>query len=129
AGGGPIRKDHTFFFVDYEGLRQSLGVTLVDTVPSQDARNGIIYDSGGVPTQITVDPLVAPELALWRLPNNGLIAPGNTGFYTFDAQQIGTDNYLVSRIDHLFSSSDRIFGTYQWESSLATLPDSLNDVL
>jgi hypothetical protein len=129
AGGGPIRKDHTFFFVDYEGLRQSLGVTLVDTVPSQDARNGIIYDSNGVPTQITVDPLVAPELALWRLPNNGLIAPGNTGFYTFDAQQIGTDNYLVSRIDHLFSSSDRIFGTYQWESSLATLPDSLNDVL
>src|SRR6202158_903218 len=32
--GGPIQKDGTFFFVDYEGIRQSLGVTTVATVPS-----------------------------------------------------------------------------------------------
>lgn len=129
AGGGPIRKDRTFFFVDYEGLRQSLGVTLVDTVPSQDARNGIIHNSNGTTTNITVNPLVAPALALWRLPNSGTIAPGNTGYYDFDAQQVGTDNYLVSRVDHQISAADRMFGTYQWESSLASLPDSLNDVL
>ena len=36
--GGPIRKGRTFFFADYEGLRQSLGVTHVDTVPSVAAR-------------------------------------------------------------------------------------------
>jgi hypothetical protein len=129
AAGGPIRKDRTFFFADYEGLRQSLGITNVDTVPSQDARNGLIHNADGTTTQINVDPLVAPELALWRLPNNGTIAPGNTGLYAFDAQQVGSDNYLVTRIDHLISGGDRLFGTYQWESSLATLPDSLNDVL
>ena len=105
AAGGPIRKDHTFFFADYEGLRQSLGVTNVDTVPSQDARNGIIHNPDGTTTNITVDPLVAPELAMWRLPNAGVIAPGNTGHYDFDAQQVGTDNYLVSRIDQQFSGS------------------------
>src|ERR1700741_626122 len=34
SAGGPIQKDRTFIFGDYEGLRQSLGVTTVDTVPS-----------------------------------------------------------------------------------------------
>ena len=34
SAGGPIQKDRTFVFGDYEGLRQSLGVTTVDTVPS-----------------------------------------------------------------------------------------------
>src|ERR1700738_300531 len=38
--GGPVVKDGTFFFADYEGLRQSQGITQVDTVPSQAARDG-----------------------------------------------------------------------------------------
>src|SRR2546429_7809005 len=40
SAGGPIRKDGTYIFGDYEGLRQSLGVTQVDTVPSSAARAG-----------------------------------------------------------------------------------------
>src|SRR5205807_6298416 len=40
SGGGPIWKQKTFFFAAYEGLRQSQGITQVDTVPSQAARNG-----------------------------------------------------------------------------------------
>ena len=32
--GGPIQKDKTFFFVDYEGVKQNLGSTLVATVPT-----------------------------------------------------------------------------------------------
>src|ERR1700676_1498142 len=41
SAGVPIRKDKTFFFADYEGIRQGLGSTVVDTVPTQadvDAR-------------------------------------------------------------------------------------------
>src|SRR5258706_7515703 len=38
--GGPIFKDRTFFFADYEGLRHSQRITQVDTVPSQTARDG-----------------------------------------------------------------------------------------
>src|ERR1700687_739600 len=37
SAGGAIQKDRMFIFGDYEGLRQSLGVTNVDTVPSPAA--------------------------------------------------------------------------------------------
>ena len=31
--GGPIFKDKTFFFVDYEGIRYSKGMPNIDFVP------------------------------------------------------------------------------------------------
>ncbi len=40
ALGGPVRRQRTFFFVDYEGIREGLGVTTVNTVPSPAARAG-----------------------------------------------------------------------------------------
>jgi hypothetical protein len=44
--GRAIKKDRTFIFGDYEGLRQSLGVTSVNTVPSPAVR-GIGTGPGG----------------------------------------------------------------------------------
>src|ERR1700726_399712 len=46
SAGRAIKKDRTFIFGDYEGLRQSLGVTTVDTVPSPAVR-GIGTGAGG----------------------------------------------------------------------------------
>jgi len=46
SAGLPIQKDRTFIFGDYEGLRQSLGVTTVDTVPSRAAL-GVNTGPGG----------------------------------------------------------------------------------
>ena len=77
--GGPILKQRAFFFVDYEGLRQSLGVTNSNSVFSPDARNGIINNPDGTTTTVTVDPLVKPFLALWMPPNGALIPPGEHG--------------------------------------------------
>jgi hypothetical protein len=47
SAGAPIQKDRMFVFGDYEGLRQSLGITTVDTVPSPAARG---IDPNGNPT-------------------------------------------------------------------------------
>ncbi|OLE83183.1 MAG: hypothetical protein AUG07_08700 [Acidobacteria bacterium 13_1_20CM_2_60_10] len=38
--GGPIRKDKTFFFFDYQGLRERKGETFVTSVPGPNIRNG-----------------------------------------------------------------------------------------
>jgi hypothetical protein len=40
SAGGPIRRNRIFIFGDYEGIRQSKGITRVDTVPSAAARAG-----------------------------------------------------------------------------------------
>src|SRR5580704_624016 len=76
SAGGPIQKDKTFIFGDYEGLRQSLGLSMVDNVPSVAARNGQL--STGT---VTVSPKVVPYLAFYPLPN-GTVS-GDTGIYSF----------------------------------------------
>jgi len=47
SAGGPIKKDKLFLFGDYEGIRYSKGLPVSITVPSNDARLGILHDSCG----------------------------------------------------------------------------------
>jgi outer membrane receptor protein involved in Fe transport len=124
SAGGPIRKDRTFIFADYEGIRQDLGVSFRDIVPSQNARNGILSTGN-----VTVDPKVAPFLGLWPLPNAGLIGPGDTGFFLVSGASVLTENYWTTRVDHKFSERDSLSGSYFWDSTPQTIPDSLNNVL
>src|ERR1700730_2408915 len=42
SAGGPIQKDKTFIFGDYEGVKRAQGTTLISNVLSTDARNGIL---------------------------------------------------------------------------------------
>src|ERR1700686_2794266 len=62
AVGGPIFKNRTFFFADYEGIRQSKGITTVTDVPSAAARKGDLCSNADnpnnpcTPSHVTVDP-------------------------------------------------------------------------
>jgi hypothetical protein len=131
--GGPIRKDRTFFFGNYEGLRESRGVSTPVNVPSPAARSGLLCSipQAGVcsPQQITVDPTVAPFLGLWALPNNGLLGNGDTGIYLFNSNRVISENFETAKLDHRFSENDLIFGTYQHDSATGTQPDAANEVL
>ena len=41
--GGPIRRDRTFFFFDYQGQRQTIGRTVISTVPTAAAAAGRLH--------------------------------------------------------------------------------------
>src|SRR2546429_451131 len=94
SAGGPLWKDHTFFFGDYEGLRASTGITQVDTVPSAAARAGNLSTG-----PVAVDPSVLRFVnAFFPLPNGSLLGSGDTGIYTFSGQQVTPENYFTSGI-------------------------------
>src|SRR5437870_4351080 len=121
--GGPIIKDRTFIFGDYEGLRSSLGVTQVDTVPSAAARAGNLSTG-----QITVDPTVLSFVnAFYPLPNGSFLGAGDTGIFTFSGQQVTPENYFTTKVDHKLSELDAVSGTYMFDTGTVRQPDALND--
>ncbi|HTC64592.1 MAG TPA: TonB-dependent receptor [Candidatus Saccharimonadales bacterium] len=122
--GGPIWKDHTFFFADYEGNRQSTGITNTIDVPSLAARSGNLVSG-----PVTVDPSAQKYLALWHVPNVNPTAPGDIGTYKFVGQQVVNENFGTIRLDHKFSDKDSLFGTYGFDDTPYSSPDSLDDVL
>jgi hypothetical protein len=123
--GGPLWKDRTFLFGDYEGLRASTGITQVDTVPSAAARTGNL-SSGAV----AVDPSVLRFVnAFFPLPNGSLLGSGDTGIYTFSGQQVTPENYFTTRIDHKLSGRDALSGTYMFDGGTVRQPDELNNKL
>ena len=59
--GGPIRRDRTFFFLDYQGQRQTIGRTVISTVPTVLQRQGIFTEAiGGRVPAITTPRRRAP---------------------------------------------------------------------
>jgi outer membrane receptor protein involved in Fe transport len=135
AIGGPIVKNHTFFFADYEGIRQSKGITTVATVPSAAARSGILCSSPDpgstcTPSTVPVDPAAQAFFTFYHVPNNGPLAGsnGDLGIYTFPGQQIVSENFLTTRVDHKISDNDSLFGTYMYDKTPYASPDGLNNV-
>ena len=118
--GGPIVKNKTFFFADYEGIRQAKGVANVDFVPSPAARNGNLQSG-----TVTVDPEVQKYLPLYPVPQctGADVCP-----FVFSANQVVNENFFTTRIDHKFSEKDSLFGTYLYDKTPYTSPDSFGNV-
>lgn len=95
--GGPIFKDRTFFFADYEGLRQTKGITTSSTVPSDAARGGLLTFPSGSSTfpngclavspttcQVTVAAYPKALLALYPRANSAVSGkPANSSSPAF----------------------------------------------
>jgi hypothetical protein len=134
--GGPIRRDKAFIFGDYEGIRQSKGLTRVTTVPSVAARNGALCSAPDTtpactPTTVTVDPSAQKYLPLWSPPNGGARpgTNGDIGIFTFVGQEVVNENFVTARGDVKISDKDSLAATYLGDITPYSSPDSLNDVL
>ena len=131
SAGGPIQKDRTWVFGDYEGLRQGLGVTQISLVPSEAARAGqfcSILGSGCTPSTVPVDPIVANYLnAFYPLPNQPLASPGDVGQFRFLSTRVSNENYFTTRIDRRFSEKDTLAATYLFDNGLVRAPDEFNN--
>jgi len=135
--GGPIWKDHTFLFLDWESLRQialSFGTATLPTaeqrsgvfllhsaandagvpIPLKNPINGKTYPNGVIPAADQTA-FAKAVLAALPLPNNGA-ASGTSGAYSnnFSAFPRGTinDDKGDARIDHTFSPKLSVFGVY-----------------
>ena len=143
SAGGPIRKDRTFIFGDYEGIRQSLGTTVSPIVLSPNARKGLLNypdpvnnpaPSYCIPTtvqfqcQVTVDPSVAKYLGIEPVPTQAPFGDGNVALAPFAGQDVVGENYFTIRLDQKISEKDNLFGTYNYDKSLENTPDLLNEV-
>ena len=136
--GGPLVRDRTFLFGDYEGLRWFNSTNASNTVPSPDARAGILCVAAGTNpcashTQIPIAPAVVPFIAFYPLPNSPVLPAANTtgtsdtGTFLFADPFNTIENYFTIRADHKLSSKDQLAATYFWDSGTLTAPDNFNE--
>ena len=125
--GGPIRKNKTFFFGDYQGLRIHTASTSLISEPTAAMRGGdfsgypaVMYDpaffnaatntrqpfAGNVIPLAQQDPIARNLLVIMPLPN----LPGVRNNFRVNNLAAQTQNQYDIRIDQIFSAKDSLFG-------------------
>jgi hypothetical protein len=113
--GGPVWKDHTFFYGSYEGLRQHQGILQNSTVISQANQTAIAANKANQP--------VAAELAaLIPLPNSG------ANYVSFTPGPVQIDQFTGDGL-HQIRSSDSLHGFYAFQKDVRSEPALQGDTI
>jgi hypothetical protein len=95
---GPIRKDKTFYFVNYEGSRQRIGIVGTGTVPSRLLRSLVL----------TTSPYLAPIVNAMPLGTSSTANPLVDNYTVVKVSDIREDTASI-RIDNVFGRKDSAF--------------------
>jgi len=110
--GGPIVRNETFFFVNYEGLHERLGSTRSFTVPSDLVRSG---GAGAV------NPAIQPWLLAFPQANGPAI-DANRGAYNLVTTRATDESYVTMRVDEKLTPAQQVFVRYTYNDSNVTDP-------
>ena len=141
--GGPVFKDKTFFFADYQGHRETQGQTFLSTVPTLAMRGGdfsqlnrVIYDPlTGQPFPGNVIPGDRIDTVARNILTQLYPEPNTTGSRQANGQVI--DNYLINpikerqdnqfdvKVDHNLTTANRFFTRYSFEKTHRIQPATL----
>lgn len=130
--GGPIRKDRTFGFVNFEGLNQHLHQTGVDLVPDNNARSGFLPCA-----LVTPAPAICPAsgvvlvgvsslMSAWPVPSANAPDFGGISEAFNTPLQVIRDDFGTARVDHVFSQADTFDAVYTIDDSADQTPTSTN---
>jgi hypothetical protein len=114
--GGPLRKDKTFLFGNYEGFRQNLGLSDLTLVPDTASRAAAVAS-------------VQPLLALWPVANGRELltstgAPSGIAQAFSNPLQSIREDFGTARLDQTLSEKDSFSGVYTADDSEAHSPTS-----
>jgi hypothetical protein len=129
---GPLRKDKTFAFANFEGFEQHLHQTGVDLVPDTNARAGYLPCAivTPAPNPCPANGLyfvgVSTLINAWPAPSAGAPDFGGIAEAFNSPLQVIRDDFGTVRVDHNFRPADTLFAVYTIDDSADNTPTSTN---
>jgi hypothetical protein len=118
AAGGPIVKNRTFWFANYEELREFLATTSIANTLSENAQSGVLSTG-----RVSVDPQIARLFPMLPLPNGPLLGAGDSGQYISERDALSLGVYVLGKIDHKLSNAGNLSGSYFFDNASTSAPD------
>ncbi len=152
--GGPIQTNRTFYFVDWQGTRQSTGNIRLSTVPTSDQRSGrfsaAIFDpaatqrsqtgftrqpfAGNTIPAARFDPATVKVVDRYPAPNqfSATGAELTANNYRRVGNELIAQDQFDTRLDRYFGSAHRLFGRYAHlrdrSQPITPLPDGSGNI-